>query len=265
LPVLLVSVVIFASGCTTPSTGAGSGITILDFTSDMPSYQSGDNVQLQLRFQNQGGVMARSVTAELAGISLSDWSGGIGTGIMYDQRPDLLPYDSETNTQGGTDTVQWRLMAPNQQKGLNIDYEAIAKVTYDYKTSAQKMITVVNEDELRRIKQTGVGSLPMRTVVYSAGPLAVEVTTGEYAKTAVQQFGYNNLFPVYIRISNVGGGNIVPPGTGSGFYGGAYSSSYFGQITNYPVGIEIIPPQGTSFMNLGGAFGSEDCSTGRIT
>jgi hypothetical protein len=272
LLILPVIAIVAASGCTMPSwlggggttTGIGNGVTILEFAPDFSSVQSGDYVQLQVRAQNMGEVKAYNVKAELTGIDVSQWGGTFGYGFVTSDFGDMLPFDKETNTPGSIKTKQWRLTAPSQPKGINQNYQPIVKLSYDYKTSAQKMITIVDEAELRRILQNG-GSLPGQTATYSSGPLTVTITTGAYEKTAAEQFNYDNLFPVQIKITRTGSGNVVPPGTGNGLYGGAYTS-IFGDAMNYPVGIRITPPAGTSFRNLGGGWsGVDDCSTGTIT
>ncbi len=265
---LPVVAILIASGCTLPgggTAGLGNGVVITEFTSDFPSVQSGDYVELMLKVQNQGEVKAYNVQAELTGIDISEWGGAFGYGFTTGDFGDMLPYDKETNTPGSVLTKQWRLTAPEQPKGINTPYTAVAKLSYDYKTSAQKLITIVNEDELRRILQNG-GSLPGGAITYSAGPLSIEVTTGNYQKTTADQFGFDNLFPVQIKITNTGGGYVVPPGTGSGLYGGTFTSGFFGDITNYPIGVRVTPPSGTSFRSLGFGFGSsDDCSTGTVT
>jgi len=269
LPVI--AVLVAASGCTIPgiggggTTGLGKGVVITEFTSDFPSVQSGDYVTLMLKAQNQGEVKAFNAQAELTGIDVSQWGGTFGTGFTTGNLGDMLPYDKETSTPGTERTKQWRLTAPSQPKGINTPYTAIVKVSYDYKTSAQKMVTIVDEAELRRILQSG-GSLSGQVATYSSGPLSIEITTGNYEKTAAQQFGYDNLFPVQIKITNTGGGYVVPPGTGTGLYGGTFTSGYFGDIANYPIGVKVTPPAGTSFRGLGGGFGGvDDCSTGTVT
>jgi hypothetical protein len=273
LLILPVLAIVAASGCTSlptwlggggSSTGIGNGVAILDFAPDFPSIQSGEYIRLQVRAENRGEIKAYDVKAELTGIDVAEWGGTFGTGWTTSESWDMLPYDKETNTPGTTRTKQWRLTAPDQDKGVNTQYTPIIKLSYDYKTSAQKKIMIVDEAELRRILQRG-GSLPGQSSTYSAGPLSVEITTGNYEKTAATQFGYENLFPVQIKITNTGGGTVVPPGTGTGLYGGAYSS-VFGDTYNYPIGVKVTPPAGTSFRSLGGGFsGVDDCSTGTVT
>jgi len=187
-----------------------------------------------------------------------------GSTFMTDTAPDLIPADKEKGTEGQTYTKVWQLTAPDQARGINQPYTATLKLSYDYKTSAQKLITLVDEAELRRIRDAGE-SLSMTNAVYSAGPLTVAVTSAPYEKTAAQHFGYDNIFPVQIKITNTGGGVVVPAGVGGGLYGGYYSSSYFGDAVNYPVGIKVTPPSGTSFVSTGGFGGNADCSSGTVT
>ena len=256
--------IIVASGCTTTTTGIGNGVTIMEFSPDFPSVQSGDPVQLQVRFQNQGEVKAYNVVAEITGIDTQQWGGTFGSSFTNAEFGELVPFDKETNTPGSIRTKIWQLTAPDQPKGINTPFTPIVKISYDYKTSAQKLIWIVDADELRRITQSG-STLPTETQTFSSGPLSVVITTGNYEKTTADRFNRDNLFPVQITITNTGGGYVVPAGTGSSFYGGAFSSSYFGDVFNYPVGIKVTPPQGTSFVSTGGFGGSDDCSTGVVT
>ena len=67
LPVLLVFVLL-VSGCTSGGGGTGPGVVILNFEPDFSSVESQDDVKLYLKIQNQGGMEAKEVEAELTGI-----------------------------------------------------------------------------------------------------------------------------------------------------------------------------------------------------
>ncbi len=245
--------VMLISGCVAgPTGGLGAGLAITDWKPDLTDVYSGDAIRLQLRLQNQGEVKAENVVAELAGIDTTEW-GTFGGFLDYqDVAAMMLPYDQATDTPGEVRTVEWRLEAPYLAKGTDFSYTPIVKVSYDYSTSAQKPITLVDVDELRKIKQQGK-TLSGKTTAYSAGPLAVEIRTGNYVKTS-DDFGMQyDIFPVYIKITNTQwqqGGTV----TGDGSYG-----TYFG-TGDYPVQMAITPPSGTNFRYTGYA-GSSDCSS----
>lgn len=247
IPVFAVMVI---SGCVTgPATaGLGAGLAITDWKPDLSEVYSGDDIQLQFRLQNQGEVKAENVRAELAGIDITEWGTFGGFEETKEVAGTMLPYDTTSNTPGEVRTVDWKLKAPSLAKGTDFAYTPIVKVSYDYKTSAQKPITLVDVDELRRIKQQG-RTLSGKPTTYSAGPMAVEIKTGNYVKTS-DDFGTQyDIFPVYIKVTNTQweqGGTAVE--------GGLFSFSE----GNYPVQMSIIPPSGTNFVYSG--FGS-DCSS----
>lgn len=242
--------VMLISGCVTgPSAGGlGAGLAITDWTPDMSDLYSGDDVRLQFRIQNQGEVRAENVRAELAGIDINEWGTFGGFLDTLEVAGTMLPYDTTTSTPGEVRTMDWNLQAPRLAKGTSFAYTPIVKVSYDYTTAAQKPITLVDVDELRRIKQQGK-TLTGKPTTYSAGPLAVEIKTGNYVKTS-DDFGMQyDIFPVYIKVTNTQweqGGTVVK----GGFFG-------LGE-GDYPVQMSITPPSGTSFVYSG--FGS-DCSS----
>lgn len=249
----LVSVVLI-SGCVQWGGAgvAGNGVVILNFEPDlMGTYDSGDPVKLMLRIQNLGEVRATDIKAELAGIDTTQWAAFGAT--FYKTIGDMIGYDTETNTQGAEKTVIWDLEAPELERGIDLVYEPIAKVSYNYRTTAQKPITIVAEDELRRIQQQG-GSLPTKVTTYTGGPLSVTVETKDYVKTT-EEFGDYDVFPISIDITNSYGGTVIPDGFG-GF--GVLGEEYL-----YPVQVRITPPAGTDFIHSGW-ISDDDCTTGTI-
>jgi len=243
--------VILVSGCVGGgTTGLGNGVAILNFEPDFPQgVYSGDTVKLQLRIQNQGETTAKNVEVELTNIDTSEW-GTFGLFGFSESIGDLLPYDTTTNTPGAIKTHEWRLQAPELSKGTEFTYEPMAKVSYDYRTIAQKPITLVDEDELRRIIQQGK-SLPNKPTEFTAGPLGVEIKTGEFVRTSSGVSGGESyeIFPVYIKITNKeweAGGTVIKDGFG-GFFEGY----------DYPIRIKITPPNGVTTRS----FGTDACSS----
>ena len=118
---LTLSAVMISSGCTTTTDGIsyGNGVIITGFESDMGSnsIESGDEVSLMLKIQNQGEVEAREVKAVMTGIDLDEW----GSSYVYssDEKPigTLLSADPVTGTTGQTNTQQWNLKAPDLPTG----------------------------------------------------------------------------------------------------------------------------------------------------
>jgi len=245
-------VVILVSGCTGVGTaGLGNGVAILDFKPDFPQgVYSGDTVKFQLRVQNQGESTAKDVEVELTNIDNSEW-GTFGMFGFSENLGDLLPYDQTTNTPGAIKTHEWRLEAPELAKGTAFTYEPMAKVSYDYRTVAQKPITLVDEDELRRLIQQGK-TLANKPTEYTAGPLTVNIQTGNFVRTSSGISGGESyeVFPVYITITNnewQAGGSVIKDGFGSFLFDGY----------DYPVRIKITPPNGVTSRSMG----TDACST----
>lgn len=264
LPLFAVVVVSGCTGIPGSGSGSGSGVAVLSWSPDFTQVNSGEQVDLQLRVQNTGDAEAKNVKAQITGIDLSEWRGFGGVGFFAEENlGKLLPNDPETGTVGEIKTRTFRLEAPNQRQNIVLTYEPIVKVSYDYQTFSEKPITLVDQDELRRLIQQGK-ALPAKPSTQTKGPLQVEVTTGDFVKTG-QQFGGTgqvfDVFPVNIKISNPSfgsGGSVVPPDTGSSF-----GSLFAPDTYNYPVEVEIVPPSGTQIRNTF-TFSGDDCSTGTV-
>lgn len=248
LPVLAV---VFISGCTNGGPTGGPGVIISGFTPEISPVHSEEQVSLLLQVQNQGESRARNVQAELTNIDPNEWGVGFQRTV---QLGDLIARDQVSNTQGETKQVQFQnLRAPILSKGISFGYEPIVRVTYDYSTSAHKPITIVDRDELIRIQQQGQ-TLPSQQTTYTAGPLAVEITMGNYVPS-VSSFGSGrafDIFPVNVKITNT----LWEEG------GRPTSRGLFGSQFNYPVRVRIDPPAGTNFVFSG--FG-DDCSSSQFT
>ena len=265
LAILPVLAVIAISGCTalngiggnSNAVATGPGVAIQDWKPDFSKLFSGEQLALQLRIQNQGQTRAKNVVAEVTGIDLSEW--GTGGFNNYENLGDLIASDPVSNTAGETRTVQFQnLRAPQLAKGISFTYTPVARVSYDYATTAHKPITIVDQAELRRIQQQGK-TLPSKPATFTAGPLSVDILTGNYVKTG-SGFGQTyDIFPIKVKITNTGGGTVVPKGflPGTSGYG-------FGQTKNYPVDVKITPPTGTTFV-FSGFGGSDDCSAFQVT
>jgi hypothetical protein len=238
--VLPIITIILISGCIgplAPSQPTGKGVVIQEWVPDFSQVNSAEPVKLQLKVQNIGDSKAENVEAEIIGIDVEkEWNGNKIKDLGDLQKPDYV-----SNTPGESKTEEWRLTAPKLPKGTDFEYEPIIRVSYDYITIAHKPITLVDRDELRRIIQQGK-SLPSKPTTSSAGPLSVEIRTGDYVKTAK----IDDPFPIYILITNdlwESGGSVIPK-TGWGT-----------TEKDYPVKVTIKTPEGTTLIS------SEKCST----
>lgn len=232
--------VVLVSGCTGGGSGiaTGPGITILNWEPDYSSVESGDDVQLRLQIQNQGGERAENVRALLTVLTFggNEWllrgTSGSPEVMLEDY---MLPPNPRYGTEGEKKDYIWYLTAPQLPEGLTQTYTPGVRVFYDYVTTATKPITIVNDNELRHLEDTG-GSLPSQPSQYSGGPLAVTVTTGAHIKVG----DYGHSFPITIHIENTGGG--IP-------YWGAQQSMLYGisEDEEYMVRLGIQLPPGVIF------------------
>ncbi len=225
LPILLVFVLL-VSGCTSIGGGTGPGVVILSFEPDFTSVESNDDVKLYIRVQNQGGMEAENVEAELTGIDPIEWGVFVKTKYLG-SAGNMIPPRPEYGTEGETDTTTWDLQAPRLAGTLSQTYNPAVRVYYTYQTVATKPITLVDEDELRRLMQMGK-SLPTKETTYTSGPLSVNIVTGKYIKSTDQ---WGKTFPITISIRNTGPGTV-----GSKF-------KTFEQ-EDYPVDVRITLPNG---------------------
>lgn len=258
LPLLAV---VLVSGCTGPGPASGPGVIITGWEPDLSTVFSDEKVDFLIEVQNQGGSRARNVIAELTNIDLNEW-GGFGQQQL--QLGNLIPSDLASQTPGETQSRQFtNLRSPTLNKGTSFAYEPTVRVSYDYTTTAQKPITIVDRTELVRIQQQGQ-SLPSQATTYTSGPLMVDILMGNYVKTS-GRFGLSgrsyDIFPVQITITNNqwGAGGSV---TAKGFQGLGGGFSGFGEF-DYPILVKVKPPTGTSFVFSG--FGDQDCSQFQFT
>ena len=224
---LLPLLVLATSGCVNLGGGGtsviGNGVAITTFAPSLASIESGEKVMLRLEVQNNGDSVAPTA-ARILGIYPQDW--GLPT-ETYQLMGNLVPADAEAQTSGGVGTADWQLTAPRLKTGEKRTYEPIARVFYWYQTKVIKPVTFVTSEELRRIVQMGE-SLESNPAVVSAGPISVDVKTGKFVRTRGDNYRMSH-FPVEISLQNTGGGLV---------YG-----------ENYPIGISIEAPPGTSFVS----------------
>jgi len=212
LLLLLVPIVVVAiSGCTgTSDSGAtfGTGIAILNWEPTFSSgLESGDSLQFRLRVQNQGEVTAVEVTPVITGIVPEDW--GLPTSQFYGygigQSFDMMPPNRIQNTPGEIRQETYDARAPSLPFGVTQTFTPQIRVYYTYRTTASKLITLVNEQELKRLQDKGQ-TLSSKDTVSSAGPLKVTINAGKFLKS--KDVGVSRAFPITVDIQNVGGGVV---------------------------------------------------------
>ncbi len=236
-----IAAVVATSGCTGNSSGAtfGTGVTILNWEPTFSAVESGDSLQFRIRVQNQGEVTANNVNAVITGITPEDW-GVSGNAANF---ATLVPPDRVRNTEGEIRQETFDAVAPNLPKGTTQTFTPQVRVFYSYTTTASKLITVVNEGELKRLQDKGQ-TLSSKDTVSSAGPLKVTVNAGKFIKAKEAGFSYSRTFPITIDIQNVGGGVVSSQGTSTNDY----------KIKNF----QVTAPSRLSIscLNSGGFYGS---------
>ncbi len=233
--VLPVLAVILVSGCVGggDSVEFGNGVVIQAWEPDFSRLYSGETIQLQLKVQNQGEIDATDLEARIMGIDTGRDGWDLDVTVGSDERELLLAPNPDTNTPGEVWTTIWTGTSPELVRGMEHTYEPIVRLSYVYSGTATKTITLVDAQELRRIIQQGK-SLPSQSTMSTAGPLSIEVQTGNYVKTQKE----DDPFPINIRITNTmwnGGGSTIPIDES-----GLRSPRNY----NYPVHMEIEMPSG---------------------
>ena len=203
--------VLAISGCTGSSgISYGNGLVILNWEPTFSSVESGDNIQLRIRVQNNGGQTIPDAYAVLSGINVQEWKISSGKSEAIDLGQ-LLPPNPSQNTAGEIRQDTYNLFAPPLPKGITQSYSPSIRIFYSYVTEAVKPITLVNENELKRLQDSG-DTLPTRDTQTTAGPLKVTVNTGKFIKAkeggTTADFLRTNTFPITIVIENTGGGVV---------------------------------------------------------
>jgi hypothetical protein len=198
LPIL----VVFVSGCTLfgPTTStSGTGIAVNTFEPDLSPKYSDQDVNLHLEVQNTGDYNTPAV-AQLINIDTQTW----GAFDEYQDLGTILAPDKEQGTEGGIATADWQLRTPMLNKGQEMTYTPMARIYYYYETRAIKPILFVTEQELTDIVRKGE-SLQSDPTVTTAGPLSIEVKTGNFVRTSDWK---SSKFQVQINIENKGNGMV---------------------------------------------------------
>jgi hypothetical protein len=216
LLILPLLAVVMISGCT-GSGGAtfGTGVTILNWEPTFSSVESNDNLQFRLRVQNQGEALALGVTPIITGIVPEDWGLAQYTGFGYGQSFDLEPPDRIQNTEGEIRQITFDVLAPDLPKGTTQTFTPQIRLYYNYETTASKLITLVNDQELKRLQDQGQ-TLSSKDTVSSAGPLKVTVNAGKFIKA--REGGVSRILPITVDIQNVGGGVVSTKGSSANDY-----------------------------------------------
>jgi len=217
LLILPLLAVVMISGCTSTGGGAtfGPGVVILNWEPTFSAVEEGDSVQFRLRMQNQGEVTATSVDPQIIGITPEDWQISTYSGGFLGSS-ELVPPDRFRNTEGQIRQDTYDAVAPDLPRGTTQTFTPQIRVYYHYRTTASKLVTLVNDQELKRLQDKGQ-TLSSKDTISSSGPLKVTVNAGKFIK-AKEMGGVSRAFPISIEIQNVGGGVVSTRGASANDY-----------------------------------------------
>lgn len=200
------ALVVIASGCTQTSdsevtTTQTQGITIGEF-STFPEDQvvEGSNVQLTMTVRNTGGAVARDVSAEVFNVPFGSedqaWPGSAPT---FFGGTTLQPPDTENGIPATPNTETQSLTTPSFSQEVSVPYTFRAKLDYEYTTTAQTEIVLMDDARFRDQDET----ISRPSVENTGGPVQVEVRT----RSPIVFYSGGNTQPRFCAvIENVGDG-----------------------------------------------------------
>ncbi len=222
LMLLALVLMVMVSGCSylesynyNSNTPEGAGVIIESFQPDFTEVYSGESVTFVMKIRNSGTFKAENGFAEMLGLDQT-WKALNEELVLNDEllpneaecrypmhAISLLPPDPSAGIQGSDKICTWTYIAPTMSNGLFSDYSPRVRFFYDYKSYAIKTVTLVPSEELR-ILQTQGKALPSETTETSSSPLSIDISTA----TPIRSFGYDMVFPIIIKIKNMGDGTI---------------------------------------------------------
>jgi len=194
------------------STGStGGSVVIKSFSADETVLQGNDRASLSAEIVNTGDSKATSVKIQLldldtvcaqpaTGCDATETQWGITTGKKSDTISDL-----RINTPGEEAIPRqynWRVQAPKLPANLKQNYQATARVSFGYSTTAIKQIKLVTLSEYQRLKTQGQ-TLPVTTSQPSNGPLKIDVRVSEPVRIEDSA----TTFMMVIEVTNLANGN----------------------------------------------------------
>ena len=205
LSVLLIPTLIF-SGCIQQGGSSGLGMVIKEFSVHPGKVKGGETFEIRMKARNEGSVNAYNVHAELYNTDLFISGNTLSiscTPAVTCSQSRVLAGDPESGVGGGSLTCVWECEAPLIPEGTSVTFNPMVRLYYAYETHVIKSLTVVSQDELISIQDTG-GALPLETISTTGGPIAMDIRTR--APIRFQRHEESVTFPVEVNIRNVGGG-----------------------------------------------------------
>jgi hypothetical protein len=196
---ILSTLIILTSGCTT--VGTGNGIIIEVFEPDFTSVFIDEPVSFQVKIRNSGSVDSEKGEIKIMGLDKNKWGSE-----KSEEMGALLGADPVYGTDGETWTHIFKYdKAPEVPQGISVTYQPTARLTYEYTSNTIKSITVASQNELRNTQNLG-NPLPSETVSTSSSPVAITIIS----KGPIRFWSDTSsvTFPLEIKIDNVGGGVV---------------------------------------------------------
>ncbi|MBI5061026.1 MAG: hypothetical protein HZB67_01815 [Candidatus Aenigmarchaeota archaeon] len=223
----IVAMVVAVSGCVGQKpvvTASNDGIVITDFSADSYAVDEGELVTFSIDVENQGGVDASYVMAELSGVE-NNWRESDGS-IVVDTMPkwgdlDMKAPDPQYNMPGGYKTTYWKLKTPEVPQ-LTMSFPVKAKVTYMYKTTGAIQVksfgSTYYETEYLAKGKTLTDAM---TVTNTNAPVKILLTDKTPPIIVDDSMDADEMqsFVIRFKLQNVGSGFPVTEGVPGRFYG----------------------------------------------
>ncbi len=213
LGIILAVVVSGCSGTSEGSTGTGGSVVIKSFSADETVLQGNDRATLTAEIVNTGDSKATAVEIQLLDLD-TVCTTGVGTclstetqwGLLSGNKDDKTALrDLRINTPGEESIPKqypWRVQAPKLPANLKQSYQATARVSFGYSTTAIKQIKLLTLSEYQRLKTQGQ-TFPVTTSQPSNGPLKIDVRVSEPVRIEDSA----TTFMMVIEVTNLAGGN----------------------------------------------------------
>jgi len=160
-------------------------------------------IEILLRNKGEEDLQAGDVKVKIKGISLSDFSGIVSNGVLWNV--DMIEKISEVNEVGGEETLDFTPGTDDAKyliplAGSSYDVDVFAEVVYNYKTHSSVPKVCFKEDltdpsicEVDEVKEVFSSAAPIQV-------LSAEEKRAGTGKIAVE-----------FKIENVGGGDVTTP------------------------------------------------------
>ncbi len=206
IPVLGIVLAVIVSGCTdtaSSSGGTGGSVVVKSFVADNTAIRGADKIALSAEIVNTGDSRATDVKVQLLELDTTSTASATQWGLISGSKQDnIVLRINQPGEEAIPKQLNWRVQAPLLPAGVTQSYQATARVSFRYSTTAIKQIQLVTFDEFQRLKDKGE-TLPVASVQPSNGPLGIDVRVNE----PVRIESGSETFMLVIEVTNLAGGN----------------------------------------------------------